>query len=101
MQLTRTQKKQLIVKSHRLNPVVIIGANGLTQPVLNEIETALTAHELIKIRVNAADRRERRYLINQISRDTGAELIHRIGHVATFFRKNPQKLDTKKRLFEG
>lgn len=98
MQLTQSQKKQLVTHAHQLNPVVIIGANGLTDAVLAEIDTALNAHELVKIRVNATDREERSQMIEQISQDAGAQLIHRIGHVATFFRKNPQKRDTKQRL---
>lgn len=99
MQLTQAQKKQLVTHAHKLNPVVIIGANGLTEAVLAEIETALDAHELIKIRVNAADRDERYQMIQQISHNAQAQLIHRIGHVATFFRNNPRKKDTKQRLF--
>lgn len=99
MQLTRAQKKQLILHSHQLKPVVIIGDNGLTNAVIAEIETALTAHELIKIRINAGDREERRAIINTINEQTGADIIHRIGHVASFFRKNPKKKDTAKRLF--
>lgn len=100
MQLTRTQKKQLIIKSHQLNPVVIIGDKGFTDAVLAEINTALDAHELIKIRINASDRFERNTVIKAISQKAQAQLIHRIGHVATFFRKNPHKRDTKRRLFD-
>jgi RNA-binding protein len=48
-------KKFLRAKAHALKPVVITGQNGITPAVLNEIGQALSHHELIKIRVNAAD----------------------------------------------
>ncbi len=84
-------KKFLKAKAHALKPVVITGQHGITPAVLNEINLALDHHELIKVRVNAADRDDRRELIEGILRDTGAELIQAIGHVITLYRKNPDK----------
>ena len=54
--LTNPQKRQLKALAHPRKPVVIIGDNGLTDAVMQEIEIALDHHELIKIRVNAEDR---------------------------------------------
>ncbi len=85
------QKRHLKSLAHPLKPVVIIGASGFTDAVLNEIDIALNHHELIKIRVNAGDREARGELIAQICERAQAELIQRIGHVATVFRRNPQK----------
>jgi RNA-binding protein len=82
-------KKFLKAKAHKLKPVVITGQHGLTPAVLSEINQALDHHELIKIRVNAADRDERRELAEEIRRETAAELIQSIGHVITLYRKNP------------
>ena len=84
-------KKFLKAKAHELKPVVIIGQNGLTAAVLNEIGLSLDHHELIKVRVNAADREERQGMIEGIIRETGAELIQAVGHVITVYRKNPEK----------
>ncbi len=85
-------KKFLKAKAHALKPVVITGQHGVTPAVLNEINLALDHHELIKVRVNAADRDERRELIEEIVKTTGAELIQAIGHVITLYRKNPNKV---------
>jgi RNA-binding protein len=82
-------KKLLKARAHALNPVVITGQNGITPAVMNEINLALDHHELIKVRVNAADRDERRELAEEIHRETGAEMIQLIGHVLTLYRKNP------------
>ncbi len=83
-------KKFLRAKAHSLKPVVITGQHGVTPAVLNEINLALDHHELIKVRVNAAERDERRDMIEQILADTSAELIQAIGHIVTLYRKNPR-----------
>lgn len=91
MPLTKKQIRQLKSLVHHLNPVVIIGQNGLTEAVFNEIDITLNTHELIKVRLNAGDREERQAMIEQICGHCGAELVHSIGHVAAFFRRNPDK----------
>ncbi len=84
-------KKQLRAKAHALKPVVITGQAGISEAVLNEINLALDHHELIKIRVNAEDREQRREMSEHICSTTGAELIQSIGHIITIYRENPDK----------
>jgi RNA-binding protein len=84
-------KKFLKARAHALKPVVITGQHGITPNLLNEINLALDHHELIKVRVNAADREERAALVEEIVRATETELIQAIGHVITIYRKNPDK----------
>jgi RNA-binding protein len=84
-------KKFLKAKAHALKPVIITGQHGVTPNVLNEINLALDHHELIKVRVNAADREGRGEMVEEIVRATEAELIQAIGHVITLYRKNPDK----------
>ncbi|HNW77644.1 MAG TPA: ribosome assembly RNA-binding protein YhbY [Candidatus Competibacteraceae bacterium] len=86
--LTNPQKRQLKALAHPRKPVVIIGDNGLTDAVMQEIEIALDHHELIKIRVNAEDRAARDSMILEICAATSAAQIQRIGHIATLFRRN-------------
>ena len=84
-------KKQLRAKSHALKAIIITGQSGITPSVLNEINMALDYHELIKVRVNAEDREQRREMAEIIRSETGAELIHSIGHVIAIYRANPNK----------
>ena len=79
------QRKQLRAIGHRLNPVVIV-SNGLTQGVAAEIDRALTDHELIKIRINAADRDEKQELVSEICQKLSAELVQMAGHIALIYR---------------
>ncbi len=88
--LNNRQKRHLKTLAHASRPMVIIGANGLTEAVMQEIEHTLRHHELLKVRVNAADRAERSRIITQITIQAGAELVQQIGHVAILFRRNPE-----------
>jgi len=85
-----TDKKNLRAKAHRLKPVVMIGQSGLTEAVLTEIEGALVAHELIKIKIRA-EREQRKEISTQICIKTKAELIQTIGQITIIYRYNPDK----------
>lgn len=88
--LTNPQKRHLKALAHERKPVVIVGAGGLSTAVLGELERALSHHELIKVRLNAADREARAAMITQIGQTLDAELVQRVGHVITLFRHNPE-----------
>lgn len=91
MPITKKQKRHLKSLVHHLKPVVIVGQHGLTDGVLAELELTLETHELIKVRVNAADKEERKVMLNNICEKTGSELVDSIGHVAAFYRRHPDK----------
>ena len=73
-------------RCHHLKPVVTIGGAGLTENVMNEIQLALSHHELIKMKINCGDRDERKNMIDSILAETGATLVQTIGHTASFYR---------------
>lgn len=76
--------------AHALHPLVTIADKGLTDNVMQEIGRALRDHELIKIRVLAGDRIERKTLIDSVCEQQQATLVQRIGHVAVLYRANPE-----------
>jgi RNA-binding protein len=90
MQLSDKQLRFLRGRAHALKPVIQIGNNGLTAGVLLETRRALADHELIKLRIQAADRSARDALLAELVRDTGSALVTRIGHVAVLFQANPK-----------
>lgn len=98
MPLIEQHKRQLRTLGHKLKPVVIVGNAGLSESVLAEIRLTLDHHELIKIRVNAADRIERQRIIDEICAQTRAELVQKIGHIALIYLKNREK---KQRIVLG
>lgn len=91
MSLTEKQKKHLRTLGHSLEPVLLTGGAGLTPGLLAELDTTLAHHELIKMRVRAADRASRDEMIEALCEASGAELVQRIGHVALLWRPNPER----------
>jgi RNA-binding protein len=92
--LQNHQRRALKQRAHHLKPVVLLGAAGLTEAVLAEIELALDHHELIKVRVNGGDRDVRDAQIMTIVEETGAALVQRIGNIAVLYRTNPELKDS-------
>ena len=85
--LNSKQISHLRALSHNLNAVVMIGNNGLTEKVLNEIEVSLKAHELIKIKVHGDDRALRSKMLEEICAKTGSSAVHHIGKQLVIYRQ--------------
>ena len=98
-----TDIKALKTRAHALKTVVWLGQHGLTDAVLVEVEGALHAHELIKIKIPAESRALRLEIAQEILTKTKSELVQLMGSVATFYRKkndlpkNPVKKTKAKR----
>ena len=84
--LTERQLRFLRGKAHALRPVVMLGHKGLTDNVVAETLQALRDHELVKVKLRAADRTQRDALLAGLVARTAAELVTRIGHVAVLYR---------------
>lgn len=91
MALSNLQKRNLRSQAHHLKPVVMIGQHGLKDSILTELDIALDAHELVKVRVSAEDREDRSEMIARMIEASGAELVQTIGHIAVLFRRNRKK----------
>ena len=89
--LTSAERKALKAQAHKLEPIVQIGAKGLTDEVIAEIDRALRAHELIKVRAPALDRDAREGAFDFICEKTGAEAVQQVGKVVVLFRKKPDE----------
>lgn len=88
--LSTKQKQFLKGLAHHLNPVVMLGGNGLTEGVLAEIENALNHHELIKVKVAGADRETKQLIIDAIVRETKAAQVQTIGHILVLYRPSKE-----------
>jgi len=89
--LTSEERKALVGRAHGLNPVVLIGAAGLTPPVLQEIDRALGSHELIKVRLAGADREAREATAEAISDALSCATVQIIGNMLVLFRPAPEE----------
>lgn len=91
MSISAKQKQHLKALAHALKPVVLLGSNGLTQAVLDEIENALAYHELIKVKIGGGEREERIQIAEEISSSLKADTIQIIGRVGIFYRPSDKK----------
>ncbi|VAX00564.1 RNA-binding protein YhbY [hydrothermal vent metagenome] len=85
--ITSKQRKFLRAKAHNLKPVVVIGAAGLTDNIHTEIDIALEHHELIKVRINSANKESRQKLINVICSKSNGIAVQTIGHILVLYKK--------------
>ncbi len=84
-------KQALKAKAHHLKPVILMGSKGLTPAVVNETNVALIAHELIKVKINGAEKEDRLQITAELCQQLQAHLIQFIGHTAVLYRKNQEK----------
>lgn len=94
IQLTPAQRKEHRAEAHHLDPVVMIGSDGLTANVQKEIDAALNAHGLIKVRVFNDDRSEREQILQTLADQLGAAPIQHIGKLLVLWRPIPEKIRT-------
>jgi RNA-binding protein len=92
--LTPRERARLKARAHALEPMVQVGNAGLTDAVVAEADRALTAHELIKVRVGVADRGERDTLCEAMAVRTGAALVQRVGKALVLWRPRPDGQET-------
>jgi RNA-binding protein len=87
--LTTRERAHLKARAHALEPVVVVGQAGVTPELIKEVERALTAHELIKVRVGTTDRDARHALGDELALATDAAVVHRVGKVLILWRPRP------------
>ena len=85
--LSKQEILALRARAHHLNPVVMVGQHGLTEAVIRETETALRAHELIKVRVLGDERDVRLLIGEELCAATGAQLVQHIGKLLVLYRE--------------
>lgn len=74
-----------------LDPIIQIGKTGLIDPVFQQLDEALEARELVKVRVIANAPVEPREIGPKLAQGTQAELVQVIGHNLLFYRKSSKK----------
>ena len=91
IQLTVAQRKEHRAEAHHLDPVVMIGNDGLTPAIKKETDAALNAHGLIKIRVLGDDRERRESMAGEICAALEASPVQQIGKMLVVFRPRPEE----------
>jgi putative YhbY family RNA-binding protein len=89
--LTTAARREHRANAHHLDPVVAIGNDGLTPAVEREIDLALNAHGLIKVRVFSDDRDNRNTIFASLADSLGAAPVQHIGKLLVLWRPMPEK----------
>lgn len=93
--MTSKQRQALRALAHHLRPVVQIGHDGLSDSVTAQVEAALAAHELIKVKIDPDAPVERDEAGGLLGERTRSELVQAIGHVVVLYRRRPKKPKVK------
>jgi putative YhbY family RNA-binding protein len=91
IQLTPSERKEKRADAHHLDPVVLIGGDGLTPAVVKEVDAALNAHGLIKVRVFSDQRETRDQFFTALAEQLNAAPIQHIGKLLVLWRPMPEK----------
>jgi RNA-binding protein len=96
--LSGADRRRLRALAHGLKPVAELGRQGLSAAFLGELDRALEAHELVKVRLRA-EREERSQLLAEVARRLACEPIGMVGHVGILYR--PAAEPERRRLLRG
>jgi RNA-binding protein len=96
IQLTAAQRKDKRADAHHLDPVVLIGSDGLTPAVRKETDAALDAHGLIKVRVFSDERAAREAMLATLADELNAAPIQHIGKLLVLWRPLPPKVKVER-----
>jgi RNA-binding protein len=88
--LTPRERTHLKGRAHAHEPIVQVGLGGLSDAVAGELDRALTAHGLIKVRINGTDREARHAIAAAICARTDAVAVHQVGKIIVLWRPTPE-----------
>ena len=89
MTLTSKQRSELRAEAHHLTPTVHVGQHGVTPALIQSLDDALRARELVKIQLGRQPELDARELAGQLAAESDSDVVQVIGKTATLYRKNP------------
>lgn len=94
MAITGKERAELRAEAHHLDPLVHIGAQGITPTLVGALDDALRTRELVKVQLGRPVDERPRAIAERLAQETGAVVVQVIGRTATLYRENPE-LDRK------
>jgi putative YhbY family RNA-binding protein len=94
IELTPEQRRALRAAAHHLHPVVTVAGNGLSPSVRREIDRALKAHELIKVKLAGIEREAREALLAEVCAELQCAPVQHIGNILILWREKPAEAVT-------
>ena len=89
--LSSRQVQHLRGLAHALEPVVLVGKEGVTEACTRQVDETIVRHELIKVRLPAVDRTQRKDMATALSAGVPAHLVAALGRIVILYRRHPEK----------
>ena len=93
--ITGKQRSYLRKLGQELDPVVFIGKNDVTETVIKELDKNLTAHELVKVKIQEGSILDAKPVANELAEMLDAEFVQAIGRKFVLYRQAPEREDRK------
>lgn len=90
MAITGKERAELRAEAHHLDPLVHIGAQGVTPTLVGALDDALRTRELVKVQLGRPIEERPRAVAERLAEETGAVVVQVIGRTATLYRENPE-----------
>jgi len=90
MPITGKERAELRAEAHHLDPLVHIGAQGITPTLVEALDDALRTRELVKVQLGRPIEERPRAIAERLAQETGAVVVQVIGKTATLYRENPE-----------
>ena len=88
-ELSGRQRKTLRGRAHALEPVVLVGQAGVTAAIVHAVDVALTAHELVKVRLREPE--DKQAAARELAEGTHSALCGLVGHTVILYRPHPER----------
>lgn len=89
MAITGKERAELRAEAHHLDPLVHVGAQGITPTLVDALDDALRTRELVKVQLGRPVDEKPRAVAERLAQETGATVVQVIGRTATLYRENP------------
>jgi RNA-binding protein len=90
MAITGKERAELRAEAHHLDPLVHIGAQGITPTLIASLDDALRTRELVKVQLGRPVDERPRAIAERLAEATDAVVVQVIGRTATLYRENPE-----------
>ncbi len=90
MKITSKQRSYLRSEGSRLDPVVRVGKEGMTDTVIQAVEDVIRSREFIKVKILNNSEEDVRDVASVLSEKTGAEIVHVMGGTVLLYRENSE-----------
>jgi RNA-binding protein len=90
MAITGKERAELRAEAHHLDPLVHVGAHGVTPALMSSLDDALRTRELVKVQLGRPNEERPRAIAERLAQETSAVVVQVIGRTATLYRENPE-----------